>query len=478
MQDLRSKTVNAIGWVLGSQVIHQIIALGIGIFLARLLGPESFGLLAMVVVLYGFAALLSNSGFSQALIQRSDLREKHCSSVFWVNLSLGCVAGIGLYLSSSWISVFYERAELENIVKVLSICLPLAAMEAVPRALFAKKLQFKHLKLIEMAAMITSGIIAIAFAFNGFGYWSLVIQRLTYQGLSTLLIFTVSHWQPRFIISINALSEIFSFSSSVFATSVLRYCASNLDKLLIGKFLGSIALGLYEKAQSLMFLTVRSVSGMLGGVMFSSLSQIQSDKERVRDIYLRTVRAIALVTYPVLVGLFIVADSFILTIFGIGWIDIIPILQIFCIAGLFISAVSITGSLFLSQGRAGLQLRTSLITIPIRISGIVIGLQWGLAGVAIGFTVSLMIASIITMKIAFRLVDLKLFSLVQHLLSTLAVAIVMGGVIWVIQLLSGLEPGLMLLLIQIVIGAGVYWALLTTFKLEAYTDVCRILRKE
>jgi PST family polysaccharide transporter len=478
MKNLRSRTVSAAGWALGTRITSQVISFAFGIALARLLVPDDFGLFAMIMVFAGISELLSDVGLGSALIQKNDVREEHFSTVFWLNLLLSSLLMVTLYYLSTGISNFYERPEIENIAKVLSLGFPISAMAMVQRTRFVKNLEFKYISLTNLAAMIVSGVVGIAFAANNFGYWSLVAQQLTQRVVATSLIWVISDWRPRSGISICAARELIWFGITVFGTRLLNYTGKSFDKLLIGKILGGHTLGIYEKAYSFMLFPLNNVSHSISQVMFPSLSLIQSDKERVRRVYIRTTRAIAILTFPMMAGMFVVADSFVLGALGSHWKDLIPVLRIFCIAGIATSIGAVTGSLYKSQGAVALQFRVNLLTQSLKIAGVIAGIQWGLIGVATGFTIAALISSQITMTIGGRLVNLRLLTILRTLAPTLLSALIMAILVWTIRPVFGLQNELVLLITQIMTGCLAYIAIMSVMRIKAYQDVREVLKGE
>jgi len=478
MSEIKSKTVNAAGWVMASRVISQIISFGFGIALARLLTPDDFGLIAMVMVFTGVAGLLSDIGLGAALIQKKDVYDIHFSSVFWINLTVACMLAVILFFVSPLLSDFYSRPEVENICKAMALGFPLGALSSVPRTRLVKELLFKYITISEVVALIVSGVIAIILAILGFGYWSLVVNILLQQFIQTIIIWWASKWRPGTRVSQYAIKELMGFSLSVFATQFLQYIGRNIDKLVLGKFLGGKSLGVYDKAQSLMLFPLQNISHVIGSVMFPSLSIIQSDNERVKYIYLRAIRAIALLTFPMMAGIFVVADVFVIGVLGHQWIEVIPVLRIFCFAGMISSIVTVTGSLYRSQGAAALQLRINLITQPIRIAGIILGLHWGILGVTSGYCIALFVNSMITLSVAGKLIDLKLFTLIKYLAPIVTPTALMTISLYVFQSFVVLKSELLALLLQVIVGVILYWIFLILMKVEAYTDVKTVLIDE
>jgi O-antigen/teichoic acid export membrane protein len=479
MKNLQKRTIRAAGWVMGLQIANQILSFAFGIALARLLSPDDFGLVAMVVVFTAAASLLAEAGFVQALIQKKDTCDEHYHSVFWVNLIIGCTLGGGFYMLSSQIGALYMRPEIEGICKVLAFNFPLIAIIMVPRTLLTKELILKHQMLAELSAMIISSIFAILLAVNGFGYWSLVAQRVISTITLAIILWSISTWRPRFLFVWSRVRELLGFSSKVFAAQVLNYVGGNLDKLILGKVLGGHSLGIYDKSNSLVMFPMINISRMFGGVMFPSLSLIQSDVERVKKIYLRSISAVALITFPIMTGILVVAEPFVLGVFGSQWAELIPVLQILSLSGILTTIATTTESIFLSQGAVGVELKINFISIPIRLTGIIIGLNWGLIGVAVGLTLSLVISSLMKLSAAGKLINLPLFTQLRELTITLIPSILMGVTLWLIEpLINFIEGDLQMLFLQAVLGGGIYLISLELLNLKAYLDLRSVLIEE
>ena len=478
MSDFRTRTVNALGWSFGSKFTSQLISVIFGIVLARLLVPEDFGLVAMLMVVVGFATLLADVGLGAALIQKQGATEQHFSSVFWLNNLIGLFLSIFLFLISPYVAAFYQQPDLEKMSMALSVIFVISTMSMVPKARLSKALAFRELALVDLSGMILSGVVAIAMANAGYGYWSLVAQKIVERITTTLMVWLVGRWKPQFRFSVTALRELIGFSSSVFLTGSLRYTTSQVDKLLIGKFLGASSLGLYEKAYTMMLFPLQNISQVIGSVMFPALSQVQDDKMRVRDIYQRVTRAISLITFPMMAGMFVVVDSFVLSILGEQWTGIIPIFKIFCVVGFFVSIATVTGAVYQSLGHAKLQLKVNLISQPIQIAGIAVGLYWGLDGVIIGFSVTAILGVFITWYFAGKLIDLSILNILNNVYPAFVLSVIMGVIVW----LSGLKLivyGVFLsFMFQAIIGLIAYVSLVMIFKPRAYHDVRMVLVKQ
>ena len=478
MTDYRKKTVRAAGWAVGLKFVSQIVSFAIGIVLARLLVPDDFGLIAMVSVFTFFASLMLGIGFSEGLIQKKDATEDHFNSVFWLLLCLGGGISLVIYVSAPFMSSFYDRPEVEDICKILAIGIITGALSVIPNTRFAKQLEFKKLSIIEFLAMLIAGIVAIAMAGNGFGYWSLVASLLIRSVIVMVLTWVISGWKPAFIFKLSAIKDIFGFSLKIYGTHALGYVAVHIDKLLLGKYEGGESLGLYDKAYGIMLFPITNISNVITSVMFPSLSLIQTDVERVRRVYLRTVGAVSLLIFPMLAGMIAISETFVYVVLGNNWLELSSILQLFCIVGVPICILNVSQSVFASQGAVGLQLKIKFIMQPIYIVAIVIGLGWGVEGVigavVIARTIEMLIV-VIALKRVIQLVPLVLLCTVAP---SLGASIVMGVGVWAARPISGVTNEVLVLLMQLIVGIVLYLAILVAFRVKAFHDVLNVVLEQ
>ncbi|MBW7897485.1 Teichuronic acid biosynthesis protein TuaB [Candidatus Brocadiaceae bacterium B188] len=384
---LRERTIKGLTWSGTSQVITQISQFSITAILARLLSPNDFGLLGMTVVFTNFINIFCEMGVSGALIQRQDLDERHYSSVFWLNIMAGIVLTFITIAISPYIAKFYSEPKLKPILMLISINFFITSFTIVQKTILSKDMDFKKIAVIDIVAVIISGVVGIYFAYLGYGVWSLIYRLLALTSISMILLWALSTWKPKFIFSMDAIKDIFSFSANLMGFNVINYIARNIDNLLIGKFLGSEPLGYYTLAYRLMLYPIQNISGVIGKVMFPAFSRIQNDLEKVRTTYLKMIKAISLVTFPLMFGLFAVAPEFVNVLFGEKWQPTVMLIRILCICGIFQSVGTTVGNIILSQGRAGLQFQMQLVGTILVTIFIVVGLKWDIIGVSISYVV-------------------------------------------------------------------------------------------
>jgi O-antigen/teichoic acid export membrane protein len=481
LMSLKQQTISGIAWSTVARIAQQALGFIISVILARLLMPEDFGLIAMIAVFTGFARLFSDMGFAAALIQRSEITERHLSSIFWLNVMSGlALTGIMIALAS-YIAKFYAEPILKSLIMVISATFFIGSLNTVQTAILKRSMDFRKLALIETLAMAIAGSWAIILAFMGLGVWSLAWQTLISTTLTVILMWHISNWRPSTIFDKSAIKDLFHYSSNLLGFGVFNYWVRNGDDLLIGKFIGSAGLGIYARAYNIMLMPLTHISATVGQVMFSSLSKLQEDKERVKHVYLRSISIIALITFPMMIGLLVVADSFVLALLGQKWAAVIPLLQIFCLLGLAQSIGTTVGWIYNSQGRTDWQFRWGMVAGSLLILSIVIGIIIGTV-ISVAGCYAIMSGIILTyhnFAIPGKLINMTFRDVVRSVSGIFGCAVLMSGCVYLLGMFLPSEwPHWARLLALVPSGIALYFALIHSFKLKAYLDVKKLVREQ
>jgi O-antigen/teichoic acid export membrane protein len=402
------KAVSGVKWSAVSRFSQLGLQFLTTAVLARLLTPDDFGLVGMATVVIGFVDIFKDLGTSAAVIQRKNLSEELLSSIFWVNVAFGVIATTVLFALSPLGAAFYHEQRVTPILKVLSIAFFISGLSILQQAILERNLQFDKLAKLEIIGTLLGSIVGIGSALLGYGVWSLVYQSLTVTVVTTLLLWTFSGWRPKMIFHWDTVKSVSSYSLNLTGFNISNYFIRNGDYLLIGRFIGAEALGYYTLAYNLMLFPLQNISAVLGRVMFPAFSQIQDDDERFRSAYLRVAASIALVTFPMLVGLWAVAGPFVLTVFGSQWSPVILLIMILAPVGLSQSIGTTVGTIYQTKGRTDWMFRWGLASGSFRIIAFVIGIRWGVVGVAAAYSLSYLFLLYPGLAIPFRLIDLKI----------------------------------------------------------------------
>ncbi len=431
----------------------------------------------MVLVLTGFASILSDMGLGASLIQKQAVSDRHLNSAFWVNVAAGAFLTILFGLTAPLIALFYKEPLLRLLTAIIALNLILNSLNVVQNALLDRSLNFRTKFWIGSVSLLVSGIVAIVLALNGAGVWSLVAQSIASTAIQVAIMWHLSSWRPRLSFDLSAFRELMHFGKNLMASSIVHYCGGNFDKLAIGRLLGSSVLGIYNLADKLMRLPINNVTGVTSTVMFPVLSAMQDEVESVKRTYLRATRMIALLTFPMMIGLSILAEPAILVVYGEKWREAIRVVQLLCFSGMAQSVYFTGGWIFLSRGRTDIILGWGVYTTLIRVIGVLIGAHWGIMGVAWAYVLGTYVFICYpTWSSAGRLVSLRFKELFRNLAGPFFCAVSMGLLLWISdRWIFGSQVYLIRLVIQVPLGVLVYGFLIRQLRLEAFLEVQKIV---
>ena len=407
---------SGVRWSAVAKYSTQCIEVVVSIIVARLVAPEAYGLLSMAVVVTGFVAVFQDLGFGSALIQRKEINESLLSSLFFVGLAAGAAIAAGLLCASPFCSWVYHDPRVGPIVAVLSITFLLSSPGLVPWSLLTRRLEFRRLAWIEISVSVVRSACVLSLAVAGAGVWALVWPSIVGAALNVPLVFLASRWRPRWHFSWSEVRSVFGFGANVTGFSIVNYFARNADAFIIGVFLGAGPLGFYSMAYGIMLKPRDAVTSVLMRVLFPAFSRMQDDDARLNAAYLRTCGAIAFVTFPMMLGLLAVAQPFVQVVLGAKWLPIVPLIYVFAPLGAVQSVSSSVGNLFLAKGRADWFFRCGVIGAILSVGSFLLGLPWGIFGVALSYTLMSTVWSVACFFIAFRLLkESRLRTLAQAL---------------------------------------------------------------
>ena len=457
-------------------MVTQIVNLVFGVVLARLLSPEDFGLLGMVMAFAAFANIFLDIGLGSAIIQRKQVDQVQLSTIFWINLITGLVLAIALFIGSTPLAGFYQNSDIVILAQVLSLNFIITSFGIIQNTLLRKALNFKALFQVSITSLTLSSVLAIVLALKGFGVWSLVVLSLVGNMIKVLGYWILSSWRPLRQFKWHTVKDMVDFGLKLLGNSSLNYWARNMDNLLIGKFLGTGQLGLYSKAYSLMMLPLTRITRVIGSVLFPSLALIQEDLERVKRVYVKILQSIAWITFPMMLGAFVIADPLIYTLLGKKWLGMIPVFQIFTFTGLAQSIFATTGQIFVSQNRPDIPLKFGFFTKPILFVAIYITAKYGIVEVALAVTGWSLATGIFQLWLAGRLINLRIGAILKSVLPYLGSSLMMISLLFILKsLLESQLAKVYLLIIQIIAGVIIYFLISEIFKLKAYGEIKQII---
>ena len=473
---LSLRAARGVAWTGGGQILRQLIQVGTSIALVRLLSPDDFGLIGMAMFFVGLGQLLADFGVGSAILQSRTEDRVVLSSCFWLNVLVAGTLAALVLVCAPLIGRFYQRTDLAPVVAALSLNLLLSGLAVVPSALLSRDMRFSVIARAQVAGSLAGAVAAITLAWQGFGVWSLVAQPLCGAATSLAIFVVAQRWVPTFEFSWPKVAPLARFSAALLGTNLVGYANRNTDSLLVGRVLGAAALGFYAMAIQLMLYPLQQVSSVIVRVLIPTLVQIQDDLPRLRAAYLRAVGAIALVTFPIMGGLFALADDFVLVVFGASWAPMAPLLKVLAWVGMLQSVGTTVGTIYLATGTMGIALRVTLIGAPVLIGGMAAGLPWGIQGVAVGYAVATFSLFYYTAITAFRVIDLRLADFHAALLRPLASTFAMLAGLYALGLLTVGSPPATRLGAGVLGGALMYLAVSACINRAQLLEIGEVLR--
>jgi O-antigen/teichoic acid export membrane protein len=472
----KAKTVNALSWSMVQEFSQRGLQLAIGILLARLLGPKEFGLLAMLTIFVAVAQALVESGFGSALIQRKELTIADECSVFYFNVFAGlCLAGF-LCLVAPLIAAFYLQPALTSLTRVWSVVLVINSFGVVQSALMVRELNFKGQAVISVMSTGVSGAVGLSLAWSGWGVWSLVWQQITFGSVRACLLWLLNSWRPRWLFSYQSLREMFGFGSGMVAASLVDTAFENLYSVVIGKFYTPIALGFYNRAYTLQDAASRLLSAIANRVTFPVFSQLQHDSARLKRGLQKAMTTLAFAQFPLMIGLAVVARPMVLLLLGEKWEPCIPYLQLLCFAGLSYPMHLLNLNVLMARGRSDLFFRLVLIRRALVVVNIVTTFHWGVLAMVWGQVIISVISYFVNSYYTRRFAGYSIPEQLRDVFPYLTASVVMGIVVAFVNL--PLPAGhIAQFALKVCVGAIVYWAICSGFRLPALGEIMAIIRR-
>lgn len=424
MKDLKSQGTKAFIWDFFGKMVTHGMGFIVSIFLARLLEPSDFGLIAMVMVIIGIASVFTDVGLGAALIQRRRVRHIHYSSVFYFNIVIGLLLTLITYISASWISEFYNNLELLPLVQVMSISFIIGALSSVQSTRLRKELNYALLTKIGLISSLVSGVIGISLAFYGAGVWSLVGQTLSMGIIYNILIWTMGYWKPTLEFSWKALTQLWGFGFRMFLSGMLDTIFTRIDFLIIGKLFPPATLGYLQRAKSLNRMVIQYSSGSLMVVLFPVLSKVQNDLPRFRNIILKSLGIISFVVFLILGGLYLISEELIVLLFSDKWLPSVNFFKILVLSGFAYPISALLVNVLSSRGNSKAFLRLEIYKKLIAFVNFLVLCYFGINAFLYGLIVQGILGVSLNILFASQEIKLPFYLFAKPILTQMSIAII------------------------------------------------------
>lgn len=470
----RNKVVASLIWKLLERGGTQGIQFVIQIVLARLLCPEDYGVLAILLAFIALANVFVQSGLNTALIQKKDSDIEDFSSVFWISLVIAALLYIILFFLAPIIAGFYHNDTLKPVLRVISITLFFGALNSVQNAYVSKNLLFKRLFYSSTGAVLISGIIGVVLAARGFGIWSLVVQHLVNNAVISIILWFTVKWRPIFFFSIKNITPLFSYGWKLLGSALLDTGYRQIYNLVIGRAYSGEQLGFFSRGEQFPQIIASNIDGSIQSVMLPTLSAVNNDKEEVKKLARKSISISSFILMPFMFGMAAVADNMVLLLLTDKWLPCVPFIQLSCIAFAFYPIHTANLTAINALGRSDIFLKLEVIKKIMGVIILLITLPFGMIWMAIGRVTSSLIATVLNSFPNRKLLRYMYFEQLKDLSPSFIFSCCMSIAVYCIGLLS--FPVFYVFCFQIIMGAAIYVALMKMFKIEMLSYVHQTIK--
>ena len=387
--DIRGRVIRGGAVKLISQLAVTVLRIGYVAVMARLLSPADFGLLAMVTVVTGFLDVFATGGLSSATIQRTDISDEQVSGLFWINVAIGCALSVICLLSGPLIVHLYGEPQVAWIAAALAPIFLINALGVQHGAILMRHLRYEMQSAIDLASQLVSIVVGVAMAWAGFSYWSLIAAALVVPATSAALVWRAVDWRPQRPGVPAGLGSLLQFGGTVTLNGVVVYLSYNLERALLGRYWGIDALGYYTRGQAVVGMATNSVSSAIGSVAFTALSRLQREPERLKGYFIRAFSLLMGAVVPPTLLCALCATEVVHLLLGPKWSAAIPVVQLLAPSMLVFAVLNSLGPFIVAIGMQNRSLYLGFALAVVMITAYVIGLPYGITGVALSFSVAM-----------------------------------------------------------------------------------------
>ncbi|MDO9630123.1 MAG: lipopolysaccharide biosynthesis protein [Acholeplasmataceae bacterium] len=465
-QSLKNATITGFIWRLSQNFGTQFINFGIQIVLARILLPETYGIIALTAIFSAIANVLIQGAFSSSIVQRKKITDLELSSVFYLSVMLSLVFFGMMFAVSPFVANFYNEPLLEAVLRVQAINIVIGSLYTVHQSLMIRHMQYKKGFFSGLAGTIAQGVIGITLALNGYGVWALVFSTLANNIITSLIVIMLVKWKPKLEFSLSSVKSLFDYGSKIFIINFMNAIYTNLLSLFIGKIYDSERLGYYNKGYSFPVLIMINVDGAINTVLFSSLSKMQDDPEGGLKVLRRSMKMSMFLSAPAMLGLVAVAEPMISFLLTDKWLPSVPFLRIIAL-GCLIWPLSARMQAINAIGRSDVALKLNIALRVIGVIFIIIFSRFNIYVLVLSTIVGEFIIAVILSFVIDKMIGYKVKDQLMDILPSLALAGFMAVIVWSITLLN--LSDLITLTTQLFSGAMLYLAFALLFKMESLT---------
>lgn len=472
------KTAHGIFWNFVAYGLSKLVVLLTTSILARLLSKDDFGLIALAVVAINYLEVIKDLGLGIALIQRQEDVNEAADTVFTLNLIFGVFLASILIPIAPFVADYFNNPMVIPVLRWLGVSFILSAISSVHVVILKRNLDYRKKLVPDMGSALVKGVVSIWLALAGHGVWALVFGQLSGVLTSVILFWFIVPWRPRLKLDPKVTKSLLSFGSSIIGSDILSVSIDNLGYIIIGRMYGAVQLGVYTLAYRLPEMLLIGNLWIMANVTFPAFANIQKDMDSLRHGFLASVRLVGMIAFPICLGLMIAADPVVRVVFGDQWSDAVPVLRVLALYALVTSIGYHAGDVYKAIGRPDILLKLTILTLILMIPSLLFGAQFGLAGVAWGYVLVMLIERFVGIYISTRFIQVSVLEIFSQLGPALKGSLAMAGIaLGAMYLSAGFLPFVQLLVV-VLSGVISYGAVLWLAEGENLVRLFDIIRRQ
>ena len=478
MDSSKQKVAGGLFWSYGERIMAQLVSLIVSIVLARLLDPENYGVISIVMIFITLCDAIVTGGFGNSIVQKKDADELDVNTMLICSVATSFFLYVILFLAAPFIADFYQMEIIRPILRVLGLRLLISGVNSIQRAWIQKRMLFKRFFISTSFGTIISAVVGISMAYMGAGAWALVGQYLTNSFIDTVVLFITNDWRPKLQFSFDRAKQMLSYGWKVLLTTVVYTVEGDLRSLIVGKQFGSADLAYYDQGKKFPNLLVSNINTSISNVMFPVLSKNQDNRERMKAICRRSIKTSTYLLAPLLLGLIAVSNEFVRVILSDKWLPCVPFLQILTLVYLVRPLTTTDQQAIMSTGRSDLTLR---IMIAVNVTDVILLLiavfaMKSVIMIAVGALLTEVVSMALFMKYVKKCIGYTYLEQLSDIAPSLLLAISMGVIVYLVGKIN--VNVIIVLFLQVVVGAGYYLAMSCILHFEPFIYLVKMLKEK
>lgn len=449
-----NKVVNSFFWKFAERIGAQGVTFIVSIVLARILDPEVYGQIALVLVFTSILQVFVDSGLGTALIQKKEADDLDFSSVFFFNIAVCLVLYLLMFVSAPLIADFYRTPELTPVIRVMSLVLIISGVKNVQQAYVSRHMLFKRFFFSTLGGTIGAAAVGIFMAWKGYGVWALVAQYLFNTLVDTIILWVTVKWRPKLMFSFKRLKEMLGFGVRLLGVSIISTVYNDIRSLIIGKLYTTTDLGYYNRAQQFPQVISINIDSSVDSVLLPTMSQRQDEYSSIKTISSLSVKVCSYVLMPLMIGLAACGDTVVELLLTEKWMPCVPYLRIFCLSYAFLPLFTTSYNAYKAIGRSDVYLKVTLWSKFVGLVILLAVMRLGILWIAYGLLIGNFISQYICAQPGKKLFGYGYWNQMKDVAPNFFIALIMGVLVYCIEFIGMTD--ILTLLIQILLGGCIY----------------------